>query len=234
MCLKTVHKDDLRTLNFFCKLSDHELDHICEHTNIVNVYKKEQLFAQFDEIKHFFFVLEGLVKLYRMDSNGNIQIINIAKKGAMFPHIGFFQTRTYPANAETMIPSRILCIPSLYMKETLLQYPAIYEQLYTNLEERLIDLQNRLEEKMLHPFSNQVVLALLRLSRSFGIDYQTGWKKLDILLSNRELASLVGSTREAMNRHLNSLKKKNIITYTDDGYLLINVRAAQKMVDLQE
>ena len=226
--------NQLKDFQLFSNLHSNQLEDILKHAQIKNFDKRAQLFAQFEPIEHIFFVLEGQVKLYRMDHRGNEQIVNIACTGEMFPHIGFFRSQTYPAYAEVMKTATILFIPLHCFKLFFIQHPEICEQLINILEDKIINLQSRLEEKMLYPLCEQVILLLLRLRDTYGVDHDHEWIIIQNHFSNRELANLIGSTRETINRYLNNLRKQGIIKYSEEGYILINKKKSSHLIEFHE
>lgn len=45
-----------------------------------------------EEREAVFFIKSGLVKAFKIDEDGNEQVISILQSGDMFPHVGFFLT----------------------------------------------------------------------------------------------------------------------------------------------
>lgn len=231
MTTETIHISQLRSLKLFNMLKDVDLEYILKCSTVICVSKKTQLFSQLEKINNIYFVLEGQVRIYRIDHKGNFQIINIAGNGDMFPHTGYYRPQNYPAYAETMLCSKLLMISLEEFRSILAKYPSIHIMLYNILEERLSDLHSNLEEKMLHQFSDQISHLLIRLCETFGKAQTHEWTLITIFLTNRDVANLIGSTRETINRHLNALRRKRIIDYTEDGYLLVNREKLQNILE---
>nr|WP_275695589.1 helix-turn-helix domain-containing protein [Fredinandcohnia sp. SECRCQ15] len=91
-------------------------------------------------------------------------------------------------------------------------------------------MQARLEEKLLYPLCDQILLLLLRICDAYGIMCNDEWYVIQIFLSNRDLANIIGSTRETINRYLNDFKKDGIINYSAEGHLLINKKKINELI----
>ncbi|WP_142385103.1 Crp/Fnr family transcriptional regulator [Cytobacillus massiliigabonensis] len=231
MAAATEVLNQLKTFQIFEEVHSHQLEEILLDTQSKTFARKTHLFAQFEQIEHLYFLLEGQVKLYRMDHRGNEQIVNIACEGEMFPHIGFFRPQTYPAYAEAMKTTTVLAVSLQPFKRFIHNHPVVCEKLINIMEDKMIDLQSRLEEKMLYPLCEQVILLLIRLRDQYGQELNNEWIIIRNHFSNRELASLIGSTRETINRYLNDLRKQGIVKFSDEGNILIHKKKLSKIID---
>ncbi|MGG1399446.1 Crp/Fnr family transcriptional regulator [Bacillus salipaludis] len=182
---------------------------------------KMYVFMQDDPMDRVFFIHRGKVKIYKTDFSGKEQIVSVLEQGEMFPHAGFFRKGTFPAHAEVMEDANLIVIPIDKFEEILISYPELCIKLFKVLGEKIVDLQNRLEEQILHNTYEQIVLLLIRLCKSNGeqIDDQF---KLTTQFTNRELANMIGTSRETVSRTINQLKKKEFIFLDDDGYYFID------------
>lgn len=212
----------LRNVPLFKKLTLSELEPIVQIAQIRKYNRNTFVFMQDDPLDRVFFIQEGKVKIYKTDINGKEQIVSILKEGDMFPHVGFFRTGHYPAHAEVTEESKLIVIPIPDFEAILLQYPEVAVKLFRVMGERIIDLQNRLEEKILHNTYEQILMLLLRLCKAYGEPLDENRIQLDTHFTNRELANMIGTSRETVSRTLTQLRKKNFVTFNKSGYLVIS------------
>ena len=93
----------LQQFPLFRSLTENEINLIVRLA-VTREYKKDShIFFQGDPLTDVYFIFSGKIKIYRLDAQGNEQIVNILKKGDMFPHQGFFRKDSYPANAQATI-----------------------------------------------------------------------------------------------------------------------------------
>ncbi|MCZ6578814.1 MAG: cyclic nucleotide-binding domain-containing protein [Gammaproteobacteria bacterium] len=67
----------------FSRLSDEQLDRVCQHAPIISLEEGKSLFCQGDDVICFYLVLAGRIKLFRVSAEGNEKSCH--------------QTRIYPA-----------------------------------------------------------------------------------------------------------------------------------------
>src|SRR5699024_5449901 len=144
----------------------------------------------------------GSVKLYKPDQHGQEQIVNVLRRGDMFPHQGFFRQDNYPAHAEVIEHSVLIYIPIPAFENFLITHPVICLKLFRVLGDIMVQLQNRLEEKILHNTYDQIIFLLLRLAKKHGTEINDNYVCLTTQFTSRELANMIGSSRETVSRTL--------------------------------
>ena len=205
----------------------------CELEEVVKIaqtrfYKiKTYVFMQEDPLDRVFFIHSGKVKIYKTDPSGREQIISVLEPGEMFPHAGFFRKGNFPAHAEIVENAELIVVPIMEFEKLLIAFPALSIKLFKVLGEKIVDLQARLEAQILHNTYEQIILLLLRLSNSNGRQ-ENGVHKITTQFTNRELANMIGTSRETVSRTVNYLKRKHYINQCEDGFYLIDREALQQ------
>jgi CRP-like cAMP-binding protein len=220
-------KKRLSDVPLFRELSDEELAPFIQIAQTRYYKQKMYVFMQDDLLDRVFFIHTGKIKIYKTDFSGKEQIVSILEPGEMFPHAGFFRQGNFPAHAEVMEDASLIAIPIDRFEETLLTFPELCIKLFKVLGEKIVDLQGRLEAQVLHNTYEQIVLLLLRLCTSNGEKVGRHYQ-LTTQFTNRELANMIGTSRETVSRTMNQLKKKDYINQCDEGYYLINRDALQQ------
>ncbi|WP_251554726.1 Crp/Fnr family transcriptional regulator [Neobacillus muris] len=220
-------KARLSRVPLFKELSDDELEQIVRIAQTRLYRNKMYVFMQDDPLDRVFFIQSGKVKIYKTDFSGKEQIVSILEAGEMFPHTGFFSKGRYPAMAEIMEDAVLIVIPIDQFEKILLSYPELSVKLFRVMGEKIIDLQARLEAQILHNTFEQIVLLLIRLCKTNG-KKSGGHYKLTTQFTNRELANMIGTSRETVSRTVNLLKKKNLIVQDDEGNYLIDPETLQQ------
>ncbi|MFB6466063.1 Crp/Fnr family transcriptional regulator [Cytobacillus sp. Hz8] len=184
---------------------------------------KMYVFMQGDPLENVYFVHSGRVKIFKTEVTGKEQIVSIIEAGGMFPHAGFFRNGNYPAFAEIMDDTHLLMIPIQKFEEILISHPELCIKLFKVLGGKIIELQSRLEEQILHNTYEQIIMLLLRLCKTNGEKIGDIYR-ITTSFTNRELANMIGTSRETVSRTLNGLKKKKYLMTDEDGFFLINVK----------
>jgi CRP-like cAMP-binding protein len=106
----------------------------------------------------------------------------------------------------------------------LTERPAVALQLITVLCKRLRQTSEHLEDTLFLEASSRFARALMRLAEVFGRPTPQGLT-LDIRLSQQQLGSLVGVSRESINKLLGEWQRGGILAVTG-GHITLLDRAA--------
>ncbi|MBO8172479.1 MAG: Crp/Fnr family transcriptional regulator [Bacillaceae bacterium] len=210
-----------RHVDLFKEMSENELVKIAGIANKREFRERAVVFMQGDPLNRVFFIHSGKVKIFKTDTSGKEQIVDILQPGDMFPHAGFFRKGTYPAHAE-IVEKAVLAVISIEdFENLLLRYPEISIKLFRVMGEKILDLHKRLEEQVLHNTYEQIIMLLLRLAKNYGEEIEEGIIRLKSRYTNRELASMIGASRETVSRTLTHLRKKGRISIDRAGHIRV-------------
>ena len=110
-------------------------------------YKKGHLlFQQGDQADHFFVVLSGWVKLFRMMPTGEEAIMHIFTSGETFAEAAMFSGHKYPVSAEVVADARLLSINSNHFEAQISESPKIALKMLATTAERLKQLVTEVEQ----------------------------------------------------------------------------------------
>ncbi len=220
---RSTIEEVLRAVPLFRELSSDELSEIVNISQNRHFIKGIHVFMQDDPLENVYFIHSGKIKIYKNDLNGKEQIVSILKSGDMFPHVGFFRKGNYPAFAHVLEDARIVVISIAHFEKLLLQHPQVCIKLFKVMGEKIIDLQNRLESQILNSTYEQIIKLLLRLAQTDGTLLEDGRTVLTSHYTNKDMANMIGTTRETVSRTLTKLKKKKIIETDKDGNFMFDI-----------
>ncbi|SHG22908.1 Crp/Fnr family transcriptional regulator [Ornithinibacillus halophilus] len=215
-------KELLQRFPIFKGLTEEEMEPVLELAKHRMYRSGSHIFMQGDPLTNVYFIHQGKVKIYKTDLNGKEQIVNVLQRGDMFPHQGFFRQDDCPAHAEVVEDAILIYIPIHMFENFLITHPEICVKLFRVLGDIIVDLQGRLEEKILLNTYEQIIKLLLRLTKNYGKELEDGTIRITTQFTNRELANMIGSSRETVSRTLTQLKKKDLISTDENGYFIID------------
>ncbi|MCO1600467.1 MULTISPECIES: Crp/Fnr family transcriptional regulator [Desulfosporosinus] len=209
-----VNSEDLRRFSLFSSLSSNDVVPLLPHL-VERRYRRGQLLFVEGEIgSSVFFVLSGQVKLSRSTPASEKQIIDWCGPYDCFAEVLLLEAGSYPATAEAIKDSTLLVLNNEVMPQILEANPALSVALIRTLSRRL-----RLSQEFIRILTNRstagILAALfLRLARPA----ETPGKPIfvDASLTHRDLASMIGTSRECVNRAINSWKRSGILKLADD------------------
>jgi CRP/FNR family transcriptional regulator, cyclic AMP receptor protein len=215
-------KKVLSNFMLFRDLNELEIDKIVQISLSRTWKKNSYIFLQGEPLDNVYFMEDGKVKIYKSDVNGREQIVSILKKGEMFPHVGFFRKGNYPANAEVLEKATLVVVPIAKFENVLIENPELCIKVFNVLGEKIVDLQNRLEEQILNNTYEQIIKLLIRLGEKHGTKNEDGKVVLKNEFTNKDLANMIGTTRETVSRTLTKMKKDELIEMDDEGNMILD------------
>jgi len=221
----------LANFTLFHELTDLELTNVANIAIARDWKKQSHVFLQGDPLQNVYFIYDGKIKIYKSDVNGKEQIVAIAKKGEMFPHVGFFRKGDYPAYAEVLEPSTLIAVPISKFESVLIDNPELCIKVFKVLGEKIVDLQDRLEEQILNNTYEQIIKLLIRLAQKHGIEQEDGTILLKSEFTNKDLANMIGTTRETISRTLTKMKKDELIEVDDRGNMIVDVKILMEEIN---
>jgi CRP/FNR family transcriptional regulator len=154
-------------------------------------------------------IREGLVKLYRSDPSGREQIILLEGRAGVLAVAAVLDEGTHLATAETLRRTTTLFLDrstflTLYDSHTDFRDAVIHE-----IMRRLRATVALLDTLMLKPVPARVAGRVLDLASAHAA--LDGSRTFRLLLSQEELAHVLGTTRESVARALSDLRSRQII-----------------------
>ncbi|UII54592.1 Crp/Fnr family transcriptional regulator [Cytobacillus spongiae] len=213
-------KEVLSKFSLFRELNNQEIDKIIEISIPRDWKKGNHIFMQDEPIENVYFIVDGKIKIYKSDINGKEQIVAILKQGEMFPHVGFFRKGNYPAYSEALEDCTLVVVPINQFEKVLIANPELSIKVFKVLGEKIVDLQERLEAQILNNTYEQIIKLIVRLGNLHGQETADGKIVLKADFTNKDLANMIGTTRETVSRTLTKMKKKQLLEVTANGDMI--------------
>lgn len=219
---KNEIKNVLAKFSLFRDLNDQELEKIVDISISREWKKNSHIFMQDEPLENVYFINEGKVKIYKSDAHGREQIVSILKKGEMFPHVGFFRKGGYPGYSEVLEQASLVVVPISQFEKVLVENPHLSIKVFKVLGEKIVDLQERLEAQILNNTYEQIIKLLIRLGELHGEKQEDGTVLLKADFTNKDLANMIGTTRETVSRTLSKMKKDELIMTDANGNMILD------------
>ena len=200
----------VKKVPFFSLLSDKELKLIDQITNEKKFKKGEYIFFEEEKGDKFYVIKNGQVKMTKMIENGDEQILNIFSDNDIIAEIIAFDKGNYPASAITMMKTTVIVFEQSDFENLILEHPAIGIKILQELSGRLRRAQQNVRDLALKDSSAKVAGLLLFLAKKYG-ENRNGKIILDLSLTQKEMANMIGSSRETVSRILGKLENYNLI-----------------------
>lgn len=167
------------------------------------VGKREHLFFEGDKGEHFYFLISGKVKLYKITSAGKDVVVKIVNPGEIFAEITIIDNK-YPVNAVALEKSTVLKINGKSFLNFLAKDTDLNKKFMFMLLQRIKTLLSRLEIIGTESVEERVLHYIKELAMKKGNEFT-------LPISKGELASLLFTSPETISRTFAKLRDKGIL-----------------------
>ncbi len=199
----------LAASSVFSVLEPAPRDHLFSYGVTKRYGAGETIFERGDAGDSKMLVLSGRIRIGNVQANGKEAIINYAEPGDLLGEVALLDGKPRSAAAVAVEPCELFVLRRRELSAVLDAHPALTGRLLEVLCERLRRLTLMVEELMCLESRPRIAKALLRLAEEHG---RTCAKGVTIArISQAELASHVGLSREVVNRQLCEWRQDGII-----------------------
>jgi CRP/FNR family transcriptional regulator, cyclic AMP receptor protein len=209
----------LKRVNAFTRLTNEQLDLLARNVSSQTFERGETIFHQGSVGSTLYIIMTGQVRIYTNSQAGQELTVTIFRNGDFFGEMALLDNRPRAASAVAMCKTTALTLHRAAFLHTINDCPPIAVSILEVLAARIRHSNLMAEQLASLSASQRVVRQLLDLAACYGVADGAAIR-IDLHLTQDDLASLSGTTRETVNRVLASLR--------DQG--LIRVRRAQVSV----
>jgi CRP/FNR family transcriptional regulator, cyclic AMP receptor protein len=197
--------EHLRRYPLFAKLPDTELTSLAERARTRAFKRGETLFRKDDPGTHLYVMLDGAVKIALPGEFGQEALVAIMRQGDHFGELALFDGSPRSASATALDATRAALLARDDFLAFLETHPAAVRVVLDALAKTIRRLSDRVEDLIFLDVPSRVAKYLLDLAQQDGTD------KLELTLTQDELAAFIGASRVSVNRVLGDLERRDII-----------------------
>ena len=198
--------DHLRRLPLFARLEEPELAQLAERARTKSFRRGEMVFRKDDPGTHLYLVLDGAVKIALPGEFGQEALVAIMRGGDFFGELALFDGSPRSASASALEDTRAALLGRDDFLAFLEAHPAAVRIVLDALAKTIRRLSDRVEDLIFLDVPSRVAKYLLDLAQAEG-----GGSKLELTLTQDELAAFIGASRVSVNRVLGDLERRKII-----------------------
>lgn len=207
--MKGTDRQFLAEIPLFSGLSHTELERVASYFEEKRYKRGAILFFEEDTGDYMYIVKSGRVKVSRVLPSGKEMILTFHDSGDYFGELSLIDGGTAPATVTAVVPTTILAINRSRFK-SLLDNSLVKEALLQNLCKRLRDAWSQVEVLNFHNATARVRAVLFHLCESKGVRTIDG-TMINLPLTHKQLADLIGISRETVTRVLSQLQSDDVI-----------------------
>ena len=221
-CDLTVEEraDVIRQSDFGSTLSEDALAGLATNSTAFDFRRRRFIYRSGDEADALYVIDRGRVKLCRIEE-GTLReaVIDILPSGSLFGDSALYSGGTRENCAVSYEHSRVVRIPVGEFKRGMAESHELYDYTFRLIGQRLTRAERRVADFALDAIPARLDKLLLEFSHRYGVHDNEG-VLIDIPLPHREIASIVGSTRESVTVRLNAMRREGIIDFVNRKILI--------------
>ena len=200
----------LARVPLFASLPRPELSRLAAIMRPRTFRKDEIIFHKGDPGQVMYFIKEGEVRIY-MDTGEEQQVsVAILSSGDFFGELALLDDKPRSSSAVAMERTETLTMHRDDFTSQLRAHPQIAIEILAVLSTRLRQADELIENLTFLDVYGRVAKKLLDLAQEYGLETERG-REIRLSLTQRDLASLVGATRESVNRVLSLYRERGLI-----------------------
>lgn len=185
------------------------------------INKGSLLFEEGNTANELYIIQSGKFQISKMVSDGRELTIRMCSAGELVGELTLFSpTSQHILNARAFESGSVAVIPKDLLEDEIAKDSKLALELVKWLSLQHRKSQTRFRDLVLHGKKGALYSTLIRLVNSYGVETADG-TKIDVSLTNQELANFCGTSREVVNRLLSELRKQEIISI-DKGFITVH------------
>lgn len=186
-------------------------------------YKKRTLILHADEVlSNIFFIKNGYIRVYKISEQGEELTLAILKPNDLFPFTYGIHNLPNSYYLEALTPIELWRIPQDTFVSFLQSQPDIFEELTNRILIRFGGLLTRMEYLVFGNAYTKVASIVLICAKQFG-EKKEGLIIIPLPLTHKDIATLVGITRETACLEMKKLEKEGIISHQGRNLVVNNI-----------
>lgn len=207
-------REALRSTILFAELDDAQLDHIAAAGTMRSLRRGVVLFEEGAEPHEFYLVMSGRIAIVQESDGGRESLLALMGPGDLFGELGCLDGDTRSAQARALEQSEVLVMPYAELR---LLYDSHPTALWSAV--RLLARRLRATDRAL---SDTVFLDVMGRTAKRLLDMAGDDDEFEMPLTQEELASMVGASRERVNKAIHAFVKLGWITHDHRHYKITN------------
>jgi CRP-like cAMP-binding protein len=217
----SMKREALLSSAFFRSMRPAEIDEILGFASERRFPRGATVMARGDPGGSVMAVLAGRVRVSSVSADGREITLNVIGPGELVGEFGLLDGKPRSNDVIAVEGTTVMVIERREFMPFLLRHETLVERLLVVLCDKLRRTSLALEEIALLDVPARLARLLVKLAADYGRPVSEGeGVRIDLKLSQRDLSTLVASTRESVNKQLRVWREEGAIDQRD-GYLIV-------------
>lgn len=222
--LATMKRDALRASPFFAHMRPEELDEIIATSTERRTPRGTTIFTKGEPGSYMLAVLTGHIRVGSVSLEGREVTLNVIGPCEIVGEIALLDGKPRSADAVAVEDTTMMVIERKHFLPFLVRHEGLVERMLVVLCDRLRKTSTALEEIALFDLNARLARLLVKLGADYGRPHQAAdgasTTRLSLKFSQRDLSTLVASSRESVNKQLRLWREAEIVDM-DEGHIVL-------------
>jgi len=220
-------EDFLKQIPLFQSLQVDDLGNLCDSIKTRSIRKGEILFHKGSEGTTLYIIKRGRIKIVLPSKDGDEVILAIFSEKDFFGEMSLLDGTSRSADAVALEPCELLFLNRKDFLSFLKDNENAVQAVLRSLSMRLRKTDDLLEDTCFLNISARFAKKLVELAQDYG--RQDGdYTLIDLELKQKDLASMIGATRESVNKELRVLREKGLVSNAGNKIRIHNLELLRR------
>lgn len=202
-----------------------------DFSTLTSYSRKEMIFKPGDEERNVYIIQQGRVRLFRQNPSGKDITLNLLDDNELFGEMALFFTGQRINAAAALEETRIYVISIDVFKKWMQDVPELSQSVLLLMADRRRIMEQKATEFAIFEVSQRVARTILQLFARYNGYPNEQSKSINVRITQGELASIAGTTRESATCQLNNFRREGFIEIVDRRIVLLDRTALQRVAD---
>ena len=215
--------ESLAAIPFFVGLDAAALERVASGARSRRFRRGEVIFHVGDPGDALFVIVSGDVKISLPSETGDEAILATLRPGDVFGELALLDGAPRSATATALTPTDTVVLPRDRFRELIATEAGVRDALLASLAGELRRLTTHVEELHFLDMTGRLAARLVRLAQEGGTPAGEAAIRLRANLTQGDLASMVGCTRQSVNKLLGQFTDEGFIRQERQGILVLDL-----------
>jgi len=232
-CSAMIREEFLQGVELFQSLDSEDRKRLAASLRRRPLKKGEVLFRKGDEGSSLYIVRSGRVKIVLPSETGDEVSPAILSEGDFFGEMALLDGMPRSADAVALEPSELYALNRGDFISFLINNEDAIKSVFSYLSLRLRRTDDLLEDICFLTISTRLARRLAELAENYGQQEKAGEPiEINLKLTQKDLASMVGVTRESINKELRVLREKGLVSTEGNTIQILDLERLRKRAHL--
>jgi CRP/FNR family transcriptional regulator, cyclic AMP receptor protein len=219
----------LKQVPLFRSLRAEDIQHIVMLLRKQTLRKGDALFREGEEGNCLYMITAGKIKIVRQSRDGDEMILAMLSTGDFCGEMALLDGLSRSADAIAVEETHIYGLNRKDFLSYVMNNETAVKAILSALSKRLRKADDFLEDIFFLNVAARLAKKLIELAMSNGFQQEeNGPIKLSVTQKN--LAGMIGTTRESVNKELRALREKNLVSLVGSAILIHNIEALKQRI----